>query len=371
MTCSILPPDANSFNSNAGLKKERSVGLDIIRTLAILFVIGSHFFINTNFNNMAFVGIDMFTLGMLQTLTLANVPLFIMLTGYLNANKKVSRTYFKGMTRVLVSYLVISLIVILVRKYYLGESYSWLQWALKITDFSAIPYAWYIEMFIGLFMLTPFLNILWKGIERKRHKQLLILILFICSALPDFCNRYGVHLMPGYWTKASDILMYYYLGSYVRDYKPMIKTWKGILAVIALCVVNPIASMLLRPGQQMLHIIGGSFGVIVVPLTVILFVLIYQANFGNNWIRGSFASVSVLSLDMYLMSYIFDASLYPLLGRWFGSEEAMVGFAYFLIVPILFLSSWFSAYLKDKISIGIHVILCNRYNPIAWLARFH
>lgn len=209
------------------------------------------------------------------------------------------------------------------------------------------------------------------GLKKERSVQLLILILFICSALPDFCNRYGVHLMPGYWTKASDILMYYYLGSYVRDYKPMIKTWKGILAVIALCVVNPIASMLLRPGQQMLHIIGGSFGVIVVPLTVILFVLIYQANFGNNWIRGSFASVSVLSLDMYLMSYIFDASLYPLLGRWFGSEEAMVGFAYFLIVPILFLSSWFSAYLKDKISIGIHVILCNRYNPIAWLARFH
>lgn len=367
----ITPPDTNSVNSNAGFSKERSVGLDIIRTLAILFVIGSHFFLHTKFNSMTFVGIDMFTLGMLQTLTLANVPLFIMLTGYLNANKKVSRAYFKGMTRVLVSYLVISLIVILVRKYYLGESYSWLQWALKITDFSAIPYAWYIEMWIGLFMLTPFLNILWKGIEFKRHQQLLLLIIFVCSALPDFCNRYGVHLMPGYWTSASGILMYYYLGCYVRDYKPKIKIWKGILAVIALCIVNPIASLLLRPGQQMLHIIGGSFGIIVVPMTVIIFVLIYQANFGNNWIRDSFASVSVLSLDMYLLSYIFDATLYPLFGRWLGSEEDMVGFAYFLIVPILFLSSWLSAYLKDRISVGIRVLLCYRYNPLARLARFH
>jgi len=32
----------------------------------------------------------------------------------------------------------------------LQEDLTWAKWILKIFDFSAIPYAWYIEMWIGL-----------------------------------------------------------------------------------------------------------------------------------------------------------------------------------------------------------------------------
>lgn len=78
-----------------------------------------------------------------------------MLTGYLNANKAPSRKYYKGCIRVLFAYLLFSFITILFRKYYLSEDLSWTQWILKILDYSAIPYAWYIEMWIGLFLLTP------------------------------------------------------------------------------------------------------------------------------------------------------------------------------------------------------------------------
>ena len=90
----------------------------------------------------------------------------------------------------MVSYFLLSVLTIFFRKYYLNDEYSLGQWLMKITDFSAIPYAWYIEMWIGLFLLTPFLNILWKGIASKSNKQLLIAILFIMTALPDFTNRY-------------------------------------------------------------------------------------------------------------------------------------------------------------------------------------
>lgn len=165
---------------------------------------------------------EMFALGMGQTLFTTNVCLFMMLTGYLNINKKPCKSYYKGGIRVLVSYLLFSVLTIAFRKYYLGEGLSWGQWLMKITDFSAIPYGWYIEMWIGLFLLTPFLNILWRGVDGKRNRLLLIATLFVMTALPDFTNRYGMYLSPGYWRTAAYPLLYFFLGCYVREYQPMV-----------------------------------------------------------------------------------------------------------------------------------------------------
>ena len=155
----------------------------------------------------------MFILGMLQSLTLINVPLFLMLTGYLNLNKQVNRKYYRNGIRVVVSYVVISIITILYRKYCLGDTESWGMWVRKILDFSAIPYAWYIEMWIGLFLLTPFLNILWKNIGSRRHKLVLLLTLYLLTALPDFFNRYGLTLVPAYW-EALYPVTFFYLGKF-------------------------------------------------------------------------------------------------------------------------------------------------------------
>ena len=141
--------------------KPRVIGLDLIRSLAIFFVIAGHFFsLNTEFKTTEFSGISMFIQLIFFIIFISGVPLFILLTGYLNRNKTVSKDYYKSCIRVLVAYLFFSIVTILFRKYYLHEDMSWIKWGLKILDFSAIPYGWYIEMWIGLFLLTPFLNMM-------------------------------------------------------------------------------------------------------------------------------------------------------------------------------------------------------------------
>ena len=121
-----------------------------------------------------------------------SVPLFMMLTGYLNSNKTPTKKYYRGMFRVLVAYLVFSIITILFRKYYLAENMDLLRWIKRILNYSAIPYAWYIEMWIGLAMLAPFLNYMYKAIPTRNQKLLLFGSLFVMTALPDLFNRYGV-----------------------------------------------------------------------------------------------------------------------------------------------------------------------------------
>ena len=58
---------------------------------------------------------------------------------------------------------------------------------LSILDFSADSYAWYIEMYIGLFLIIPFLNILWNNLNDVGRKWLIITLLGL-TALPSLLN---------------------------------------------------------------------------------------------------------------------------------------------------------------------------------------
>ena len=326
---------------------QRDAGLDIIRSLAIAFVVCGHFFLHSAFNKTIFSGIDMFALGMGQTLFLTNVCLFMMLTGYLNINKQISKAYYKGGLRVLVSYFLLSVLTIFFRKYYLNDEYSLGQWLMKITDFSAIPYAWYIEMWIGLFLLTPFLNILWKGIASKSNKQLLIATLFIMTALPDFTNRYGLYLMPGYWYSAAYPLIYFFLGCYTKEYQPTISKWYLGVGIIALCLLNPLFNFCFIHQHTMLHVVGGPGGIVVIPLTTGIFLMFYQMKIQSERVKRMLKSISILSLDMYLVSYVFDALYYPLFLKNGIICQTHFVLLFIIIVPLVLSSSYIVAYTKS------------------------
>ena len=95
------------------LCQTRNVGLDIIRSFAILFVIAGHFLMNTSFNSSIFEGGALFIQAVAKMLFIIGVPLFILLTGYLNTNKSINKKYYKGGVRVIISYLLFSLITII------------------------------------------------------------------------------------------------------------------------------------------------------------------------------------------------------------------------------------------------------------------
>ena len=326
-----------------GAPARRSAGLDIVRTMAIFLVIGGHFFLNSPFNATPLQGPEMYLLAMFKTLILTNVPLFLMLTGYLNLNKRVSKGYYRGLLRVLVSYGVISLITILVSHFYLHETHTPLQWLLKVTDFSAIKYAWYIEMWIGLFLITPFLALCWNAIGSKRHHQVLLATMFVIVALPDCFNRYGVHLVPGYWANMQPVA-FFFMGAYIRTYQPVFRARVVWPVIIALCTINPTLSMLMAPGQPIVHPIGGGQGIIGMPLCFLLFCALYHLNIselggGSTLVRR----ISVLSLDMYLFNYILDLLIYPVAKTWTSS----LGLLFLTAVPCVFTAAFALSWIKS------------------------
>lgn len=277
------------------------------------------------------------------------VPLFLLLTGYLNSKKELSSRYYRGGLRVAASYLLFSIITVLFRKYALGTEYSWLEWGHKILSFSAIPYGWYIEMWIGLFLLTPFLNILYRHIPNQKQKLVLLGTLFLITALPDWTNRYGLHLVPEFWVNCFP-LFFYFAGAYIREYQPSIsKIWGGV-AIFGFCLLDPLFNTFFVKNHSMIQIAGDPSGIFGSVISILFFLIYYTWNTNCLPAKKMLAGISKASLDMYLCCYIFDALLYPTfrdLWKWNGPAQA--GWYFPVIVPTLFLCSFTTAWLKEKI----------------------
>lgn len=334
---------------------KRICGLDLIRVCAIFFVIAGHFFsLNTSFRVVPFVGSSMFIQSMMNTLFSVGVPLFIMLTGYLNINKKPTKTYYKGMSRVIIAYLLFSIATILFRTYYLGEELSTMQWILRIFNYSAIPYAWYIEMWIGLFLLTPFLNYLWKAIPSRNEKLLLIASLFIMTSLPDLCNRYGLYIFPAYFASACYPFLFFFIGTFIREYQPRVSTWLGYCVIVAMTLITPTANAVLFGGAgDIVEIGGGPGGVFYTWIAVTIFLLLYKSDVSIKPLKWFVTHCSMVSLEMYLCCFIFDRLYYPWFNERFFVSQSQYLLFFFIIVPLVFLSSYVVAalynYCSDKV----------------------
>ena len=268
------------------------------------------------------------------------VPLFMMLTGYLNANKTPTKQYYRGMVRVLVAYLVFSVITILFRKYYLGEEYTWLHWGMKILNYTGIPYAWYIEMWIGLALLTPFLNYMYKAIPSKKQKILLLVTLFVMTSLPKFLNRSGLDVIPAYYEQALYPLMYYFLGNFIREYKPRVKFWQGCVIVLSIALVTPIVSLLHLAGPNILWLGGGPDGIFCFLIALVIFIMLYNKDITSTQIKRWVTHCSLVSLEMYLCCYMFDKLYYPYFLERFFQTQSQFFLWFFIIVPMIFISSY-------------------------------
>lgn len=292
---------------------------------------------------------SMFVQGMGYFFFGIGVPLFLLMTGYLNYKKVTfDKKYLKGMLKVIYSYLFFSALTYLFRTYYLHENIGLIDGIKKTLDFSLISYAWYIEMWIGLYLITPFLNLGYQAISNKKQKQVLIIILYLMTALPDFCNRYGVHLVPGFWSSIYPIT-FFMIGRYVREYNPKLSL--NILGGSALlpCLINPLFGIFVATGRLLLQIAGGPSGLFGTIQAVAVFLLLYKIDVQNLVAKWCINRVALLSLDIYLACYMVDQLVYPMFISHFYQNQQQFGCWFFVIAPLILVVSAILAQVKEWI----------------------
>lgn len=328
--------------------KNRYVGIDILRVFAIFSVVAVHFWsLNTPFLQTDFDGsLSMFLQGMGHFFFQLAVPLFLMITGYLNGSKKTySLSYVKGLGRVLKAYLFFSILTFFFRRYYLHESLSVMDGVRYLLDFSLIRYGWYVEMWIGLYLLTPFLNMGYDALQSKCQKRYLLLVLFVLSPLAVFFNRYGFVLLPKFWMNLYPIF-FYVIGRYIREYQPCVSKTVLVLCAFVPCLINPIFSEVFVRNRPILQIAGNSQSFFCCVQTIAFFLLIYKIDVKNVILTRGLRKFALLSLDMYLVCYMVDQMVYPWFLNIHFDTQQHFGWYFFVIVPAVFLISAFVSQLK-------------------------
>lgn len=313
--------------------KRRSFALDLIRVFAAFSVISVHFLMNTGFYGQPVLGKKMFALCLIRTFFSCCVPLFLVLTGWLMCRKKLEKRFYYGLSGTLATYVLAGCACLLYKRAVLhAEGLTLLRAVYSLLGFSASDYAWYVEMYIGLFLLIPFLNLIYNGLDSKKKKDILLLTLLALTVLPTFFNSfnptdpawwaapaagYPVQLLPRWWLRLYPVT-YYFTGCYLREYGLPLKTRTIALLLSLFTIGFGIFNYWQSYGAGFVtgpYVDWGGFEPYL--LTILLFTLLSRAD-GDRVplpLRYGLWKVSDLCLGIYLVSYIFDTMFYPWLNQ--------------------------------------------------------
>ena len=332
----------------------RNSALDITRIVALFSVISVHFFLNNGFYSEPMFGKRMLVMTVMRSAFMICVPLFIMLTGYLMSRKTLSRGYYHGIVKTLGIYLLASLACAVYKIVNFGYKPTWMIWGLF--DYTTANYAWYIEMYIGLFLLIPFLNLAYNNLPSRKSKLVLLVTLIGLTSLPSIVNIYNFTVegwwktpylsveyrkfAPDWWTRIYP-LTYYFLGAYLREFPLKLKQWQKLLCWFGCIVVFGLfnyyrsqygffAWSQYNDWQGMPNLVMTFFA--------FSFLSSIKTERWPNPVKRVLMVVSDLCLGGYLVSYIFDNLYYPVLAE---IEPRMTHRLewFIVIVPAVFLSS--------------------------------
>ena len=123
----------------------RNIRVDGLRCIAIVNVIAVHYLAYTGYYDRPLDNWGGWINSCARVIFITCVPLFLLITGYLSCSKnnfKLSRVYYYGLTRVVLSYFIAGTIC----QFLIGiiDGFYFNKIIISLITFKAAPYGWYI-----------------------------------------------------------------------------------------------------------------------------------------------------------------------------------------------------------------------------------
>lgn len=192
-------------------KLERNSSIEVLRIIAMLFIVLSHCCIHSEFNCESWaMGINALFVqwGRLGNL---GVDIFVLISGYFWSQKEVK---YQTLLKLFAQVWFYSVVLFIVCK--LVFHYQWTSWIEIARAFFPILFGeyWFFNAYIVLLLLTPLLNFIPKNIDYLYYRKLVILLIVLWSIIPtvtiQYQNMYGDTL--------AQFVLLYLIGGYLRLY---------------------------------------------------------------------------------------------------------------------------------------------------------
>ncbi len=325
---------------------KRESGIDLLRCVALLFVVGVHGFLYNGFYSEKQVGVLMWAAGSARWLFYCCNCLFMMLTGYLRCTKPLAKKSYRSLLPILVGYVLCCAISFPIRHFLLEDTHSLKEWTVMLITFA--NYGWYVEMYIGLFLLSPFINLVLDALKTPRQYACLAGTMLLLTALPSVTH---LNVLPDYWESLYPITMYI-LGAGIRRFQPKLSSWLG--AVLALATVSILGAIsVLSTDEVYSKGFTQGYGGFWVTLTALaVFLAIYRVQLPRKlepavrWMAGG-------CFEGFLLSRLFDVWVYDAApAAWRKPDK------YWLCFLLISLPIYFISILLGKAVHTIAVKLC-------------
>ena len=323
----------------------RESGVDLIRCFGLFCVVNLHAFLKNGFYGESQLGLSMWAANSFRWLFFGCNGIFMMLTGYLKSTAQPLRKgYFRGLQAVLLSYVLTCLVSFPIRHFLLDETLTLSQWLEKGVTFA--NYGWYVEMYIGLYLLSPLVNLALNQLQRPRDLLGMAGLLAMLTALPSMTP---INLAPDFWGGIYP-LTYYVIGAVIQRLQPQVRPWLGLLGAAVIAVGLGLVSALSTDEGFSSGFTQGYGGFWVTAMVTFLFLGFYR-------VRASAVTGKILAwaaggcFEGYILSRLLDVWAYARFPQWHSPEY----------YPLLFLCV--------TIPIFISSVLMGKlvHAPVSWL----
>lgn len=313
-------------------KKQRDVRLDIIRIFSFFCVVSIHFFLNSGFYYENVNGFKMLIMCIIRSFFIISVPMFIILTGYLMNKKELSKKYYKGIIKILIIYILCSIVYSLFSKFYQRNNMNLIIFFKNILAYSGTPYAWYVEMYIGLFLLIPFLNIIFNNLRDKKQANILLITLVFIIGLPSILNIFKFNslewwfhpvidnayskIFPSWWSSIYPIF-YYFLGAYLKRYPIKISANYNFVLLFLTVALDGLFNFYRSYGGRYVYGTWNDYSsAFIMIISFLTFNLLLKIKLKENKVRDNvLKTLSDACLGAYLISYCYDYIFYNYLNQ--------------------------------------------------------
>lgn len=194
------------------MKKVRESNFELMRIISMFFIVIYHMLVVSGgqlINHTS--GFTQMFCEILSLLIIVHVNSFVLISGYFQYDRKTS---FKKVAHLISMTLFYSIIIALIFDV-TGLVDIDLLGFVKVFSPLEFPNLWFLVMYIALYLLTPYINILIKKLSQKEHRKLLILSFVMFSIIPAI--TYQSTFRNDGFTLIQFIFLYM-LGAYLKKY---------------------------------------------------------------------------------------------------------------------------------------------------------
>lgn len=323
---------------------KRETSIDLLRCVGLFFVNSVHCFLKNGFYNEPQVGGMIWAADCFRWLFYSCNGIFLLLTGYLKSTSPYKKDYYKSLIPILMGYLLTCVITYPIRHFLLDETLTLEAW---INNFFAFGnYAWYLEMYVGLLLISPLINCILNQIKDEKQLIGLVGLMVFMTALP---SATVLPVVPDFWVDMYPVT-YYVIGAAIRRIQPKVKWWV-CLGLLALTVMGlgGISVYTTDEGfsKGFTQGYGGFWATLIATL---VFLSLYRVTLPEK-LGKVITWLSAGCMEGYLLSIVLDRSLYALLPQWHSPEKYWL--LYICVTIPIFIISITAGHLVHTISVKL------------------